>query len=425
MSFDRTSDDDARTTKTVLSDLEVQIPSPCDMGLLVIGEVEVKSEMDNIDNVSSTSPHRGRSYSEIDSIGYKRFVAFHRQRSKSVSSTDYYVSSEPHRTEIDMLEPCTTGSSQCNETRPDNLCFVRSSQSNEKKSDTVDAKLDATPVSPVNESSILTAFMPVSKDDSCYNMDHKNRGKCIIFNHDEFDYDQFERREGSTIDVKRLKITFGNLGFDVKVHNNLKYNEIMMEIEKMSQFDHKDNDCLCVITLTHGIHNDLISAKDVVYKSDQLWKPFTADKCVTLAGKPKLFFLQACRGEEADSAVLLQPRKLQKRTATDSTVTSYAIPAHADFLIAHSSIKGFFTWRNPSEGTWYIQSLCDILDKYGTKLNLMTMLTMTARKIATNFVSVHNNVILDNKKQVPSVTTMLIRDVYFPPKLINNSKKQE
>lgn len=60
----------------------------------------------------------------------------------------------------------------------------------------------------------------------------------------------------------------------------------------VSQLDHSDNDCLCIITLTHGIQNDLICAKDAIYKSDRLWKPFAADKCITLAGKPKLFFIQ-------------------------------------------------------------------------------------------------------------------------------------
>ena len=60
----------------------------------------------------------------------------------------------------------------------------------------------------------------------------------------------------------------------------------------VSQLDHTDNDCLCVITLTHGLEKGIICANDVMYTSNELWKPFTADKCLTLAGKPKLFFIQ-------------------------------------------------------------------------------------------------------------------------------------
>lgn len=58
--------------------------------------------------------------------------------------------------------------------------------------------------------------------------------------------------------------------------------------------DHTDDDCICIFVLTHGIQHDMISAKDVVYKADTIWKPFTADRCSTLAGKPKLFFFQVC-----------------------------------------------------------------------------------------------------------------------------------
>lgn len=71
--------------------------------------------------------------------------------------------------------------------------------------------------------------------------------------------------------------------------NTLMFNFTYITVR---QYDHTDNDCLCIIVLTHGLQNDLIWAKDVAYKSEKIWKPFTADKCTTLAGKPKLFFFQ-------------------------------------------------------------------------------------------------------------------------------------
>lgn len=60
----------------------------------------------------------------------------------------------------------------------------------------------------------------------------------------------------------------------------------------VSEEDHGDSDCICIFVLTHGLSNDMIFAKDVAYKADKIWKPFTADRCKSLAGKPKLFFLQ-------------------------------------------------------------------------------------------------------------------------------------
>jgi caspase 7 len=58
--------------------------------------------------------------------------------------------------------------------------------------------------------------------------------------------------------------------------------------------DHSDADCLVMVVLTHGEVN-LLHAKDTRYEPEKLWKSFTADECTTLAGKPKLFFIQVTK----------------------------------------------------------------------------------------------------------------------------------
>ncbi|XP_051160546.1 caspase-3-like [Leptopilina boulardi] len=105
------------------------------------------------------------------------------------------------------------------------------------------------------------------------------------------------------------------------------------------------------------------------------------------------------------------------RTETDSATAAYKIPTHADFLIAHSTVQGFFSWRNPAEGTWYIQCLCEIIDEHAETTDLVRMLTMTSRKVATEYASYDNlNPTRHDQKQVPSITSMLIRDLFFTKK---------
>lgn len=62
----------------------------------------------------------------------------------------------------------------------------------------------------------------------------------------------------------------------------------------VSKENFSDADCLCIIVLTHGHIGDRIFAKDYPYRFEDLWTPFTANRCPTLAGKPKLFFIQVC-----------------------------------------------------------------------------------------------------------------------------------
>lgn len=78
------------------------------------------------------------------------------------------------------------------------------------------------------------AIMSVHKDADCYNMNHKYRGKCVIFNHEQFDTG-FDKREGSSTDAVRLENSFGKLGFEVHVHNDLNHVEVMTEIDNREQ----------------------------------------------------------------------------------------------------------------------------------------------------------------------------------------------
>lgn len=71
---------------------------------------------------------------------------------------------------------------------------------------------------------------------------------------------------------------------------------IMIDLSKtlfwsVADEDHSRNDCLVVFVLTHG-QDGQVHAHDVTYKPSSLWNQFSADKCRTLAGKPKMFFIQ-------------------------------------------------------------------------------------------------------------------------------------
>ncbi|XP_015116486.1 caspase-1 isoform X2 [Diachasma alloeum] len=294
-----------------------------------------------------------------------------------------------------------------------------------KTSDLLDAGLsslhscsqEAADLSQLSGASGVSATMTVHKDANEYNMSHKYRGKCIVFNHDVFDTG-FPFREGSVLDAKRIDKTFSNLGFEVEILENLEHSKVIEKINELSAEDHSDNDCICIFMLTHGLEPDLIFAKDVAYNAEKLWKPFTADKCPTLAGKPKLFFFQACRGKLLDAGVELKHSRLAPcRTEVDSATTSYTLPTHADFLIAHSTVQGHYSWRNPDCGTWFIQCLCDAIDEHHQTTHLQKILTICSRRIATDFAS-YNDLYptANDQKQVPSITSMLIRDIYFTPK---------
>lgn len=81
------------------------------------------------------------------------------------------------------------------------------------------------------------------------------------------------------------------------------------------------------------------------YPVERLWNPFLGDSCKTLVNKPKLFFIQACRGENLEKAVeftsfSVMTRDLAAPAATPAVQpVTYAIPSTADMLVFYSTFE--------------------------------------------------------------------------------------
>ncbi|KAJ0180413.1 hypothetical protein K1T71_003817 [Dendrolimus kikuchii] len=256
------------------------------------------------------------------------------------------------------------------------------------------------------------ARMPVDRNAPYYNMNHKSRGMAIIFNHEHFDIHSLKPRTGTNVDSDNLSKVLKGLGFRVTVLHNLKSEDIQNYILQTSEMDHSDYDCLLVAVLTHG-ELGMLYAKDTHYKPDNLWYYFTADKCPSLAGKPKLFFIQACQGDKLDGGITLS-----NRTETDgSSSASYRIPIHADFLIVFSTVPGYYSWRNTTRGSWFMQALCEELRYCGMERDILTLLTFVCQRVALDFESNTPDVLpMHQQKQVPCITSMLTRLLVFGKK---------
>lgn len=55
--------------------------------------------------------------------------------------------------------------------------------------------------------------------------------------------------------------------------------------------DHSEMDCILIVVLTYG-NKEQLHAYDQTYSPAILWESFTNETCPTLAGKPKLVFIQ-------------------------------------------------------------------------------------------------------------------------------------
>ncbi|CAG0899827.1 unnamed protein product, partial [Darwinula stevensoni] len=146
-------------------------------------------------------------------------------------------------------------------------------------------------------------------------------------------------------------------GFLVKAYKDLKFEIIKGVLNETARSqDLKDHDCLIVCFLSHGQDGGHLFANNVRFDEEELWRPFYGDKCKALVDKPKLFFIQACRGEVLDEGVKAMVRRAgHSRGDTHDShqrhEEEYHLPTHANILIAHATYEEVKNMKK-DERTW-------------------------------------------------------------------------
>ncbi|KAK7155025.1 hypothetical protein R3I93_009848 [Phoxinus phoxinus] len=189
------------------------------------------------------------------------------------------------------------------------------------------------------------------------------RGVCVIINNVNFT--SMKERSGSDEDQKSLAKVFRWLGFEVVVHRNKTAAEMKNLLTDLGKT--VDGDCFVCCVLSHGIKEGVCGSDGVVVSVDEIREPFTGIYCQSLVGKPKLFFIQACRGGKQQHRVKVQadaPEDGESEMEVDGDDFDITIPADTDFLIARSTTDGHLSYRKTKEGSWFIQSLCRNLEEH-------------------------------------------------------------
>ncbi|XP_075466598.1 caspase-3-like [Ascaphus truei] len=241
-----------------------------------------------------------------------------------------------------------------------------------------------------------------------YRMDYQEKGLCLIINNKNFHSStRMGIRNGTDADAQRLNGTFRALGFQVKIFNDQKCSDIFRLLKLVSEEDHSKRSSFVCVLLSHG-EDGLIYGTDDCLPIKNLTSLFRGDRCKSLLGKPKVFFIQACRGTDLDSGVEMD-------SGSEPYDETQRIPVEADFLYAYSTVPGYYSWRNTANGSWFIQSLCEMLKLYGTKLELLQILTCVNHMVASEFESCSNHSEFNAKKQIPCVVSMLTKALFLMP----------
>jgi caspase-like apoptosis-related cysteine protease len=74
----------------------------------------------------------------------------------------------------------------------------------------------------------------------------------------------------------------------------------------------------------------------------------------------------------------------------------------------------FYSWRNNTNGSWFVQALYLELQEKGTEVDILTLLTFVIQRVALDFESsTPDDPTMNKQKQIPCVTTKLTRLLHF------------
>ncbi|NXH21636.1 CASP8 protein, partial [Bucco capensis] len=252
-----------------------------------------------------------------------------------------------------------------------------------------------------------------------YKMTSRPCGVCLILNNHSFakareavpEPKNMKDRHGTDVDAAALRRVFSKLHFTVAEHKDLTAQEIRNTVNIYQHEDHRDKDCFVCCILSHGKKGIIYGVDGQEVPIQDLTTSFTGQNCQSLAGKPKVFFVQACQGDACQKGVTIATDSGDQDSSieTDARFQLDCIPAEADFLLGMATLQDYVSYRSPKEGTWYIQALCQHLEYSCPRgEDILTILTAVNQEVSRK--SCKPNA----EKQMPQPSFTLRKKLIFP-----------
>ncbi|XP_013182333.1 PREDICTED: caspase Nc [Papilio xuthus] len=190
----------------------------------------------------------------------------------------------------------------------------------------------------------------VDKDIKLYKTRGHQRGILVIFSYIQF-YNDIERyRKGVDIDCKKLKYLFDEIGFSVIAYQNLTKQETETTLKRLEEVL-VGTECVFIVVSSHGYERAPRSAETDIRCSDGHLLSF-------------LDIVERFNNEPLER----QPDRI-----------------YSDILIAHSTVPGFVSHRDPEKGSWYIQALCEVFAARAHDCHVEKLFTLVDERMYRHF----------------------------------------
>ncbi|UMM31202.1 hypothetical protein L5515_012776 [Caenorhabditis briggsae] len=153
-----------------------------------------------------------------------------------------------------------------------------------------------------------------------------------------------------------------------------------------AEADHGDSAIL--VFLTHGCVDGVYGTDGKVFQLNQVFVLLSPENSPQLALKPKLIFVESCRGSNRDAGYSVVEDPGEDQVLERSGVCSAgekkpkAIPMNPDFLISYSTSPGHVAFAHPRFGAYHVQLLCRTIAERAHQDDLETVMVAVRKGIS-------------------------------------------
>ncbi|KAI1899026.1 hypothetical protein AGOR_G00078440 [Albula goreensis] len=238
---------------------------------------------------------------------------------------------------------------------------------------------------------------PESRHEESYDVRRRPRGHCVIINNYNFAKAmatnpilRLNNREGTDVDADALYRVFSRLHFQVHQRRDLDKAALLGVVEEFGSMSHRHLDAFVCCVLSHGKKGHVYGTDGELVTIRQLTQHFTSSGCPSLAGKPKLFFIQACQALDPEGRFEADgegPGDIDDDAAPDLPAPEppvpETIPNDSDFLVGMATVEDHKSYRHTHRGSAYVQQLCSQLETgCAQKDDILTILTRVNREVS-------------------------------------------
>ncbi|XP_007432733.1 caspase-14 [Python bivittatus] len=172
-----------------------------------------------------------------------------------------------------------------------------------------------------------------------------------------------KNRDGSEEDIGKMKKLFEKCRFITPLQDCInpskeKLMDDLKEFQKYINTSTEEISCCLITLMSHGKQGIILDPDKKEIILDEIFLLFNNKNCPKLQGKPKIFIIQACQGNDRDYGIVEADDKIEKFQQQRK------LPTASDYFIVYSSQKGFVSLRNSNTGSVMITAMDEVFSAH-------------------------------------------------------------